>query len=120
MFEQLDDVCDGVPQPLDRSLCLCPQQHFEFGEGAFNGIVVWAVRRQIAERAACDPDGLPNAVSLVGWQVVHDDNVTWRERRHKNLFDIGPEGHAVMAPSKTMGAVMPESLSAPVKVVVFQ
>ncbi len=64
--------------------------------------------------------GLSDAICLVSRQVVQDDDVAGREGRHENLLDIGPESHSIHRPSRTIGAVMPESLSAPVNVVVFQ
>ncbi len=36
----------------------------------------------------------------MGRQVVHDDDVARRERRHENLLDIGPESHSVHRPVK--------------------
>lgn len=43
-----------------------------------------------------------------------------REDRNEKLLDIGPDSHSIHRPSRTIGAVMQESLSAPVNVGVFQ
>ena len=57
----------------------------------------------------------------MGGQVVHDDDIPGGlQGRNEHLLDIGAERGGVTGPSSTMGAVMPEQRSAPVKVVVFQ
>ena len=36
-----------------------------------------------------------NGMALMAAEVVHDDNVAWRENRDENLLDISAEAHAI-------------------------
>lgn len=61
---------------------------------------------------------MTHAFRFVCRQIVHDDDVARRQGWNENLLDIGLNATPFIAPSKTMGALIPDSLSAPVNVVV--
>lgn len=63
----------------------------EFGKGVLDGIEIRAVGRQIEKRRPARFDSLPDAVDLVGCQIVHDDDVAWPKGRCQHLLTPGPE-----------------------------
>ena len=71
------------------------QQGLELGEGHFDGIEVGTVRGQVAQARAGGLDRLSDAMDLVSWQIVHDDDVAGPQLGNERLFDIGEEGLAV-------------------------
>ena len=38
---------------------------------------------------------MPNAVDLMSWQIVHNDDIAWAEFRNEAVFHIGPEDVAI-------------------------
>ena len=49
----------------------------------------------LEEVCTCGFDGLAHARHLMGAEIVHHDDVAWREARHEDLLDIGQECIAV-------------------------
>ena len=76
------------------------QQGLHFCEDLFNGIEVWRVGGQEQEFGFGRADGGANGAALMTSEVVHDDNVAWREDREENLLDISAEasGHLELLP----------------------
>ena len=68
---------------------------FIFCEDLFNRIEVWRVGGQEKELGFGRADGGANGAALMAAEVVHDDNVAWRENREENLLDISEEACAV-------------------------
>lgn len=68
---------------------------FELGEDLFNGIEIGTVGRQEEEFCSGPAYGLSHRLPLVGPEIVHDDNVAWRERGNEHLLDIGCEASSV-------------------------
>lgn len=64
-------------------------------------------------------DGLADAGNLVGWEVVHDDDVAGLQRRREGVADIDAEGIAVHRAIEQPGAVTPSWRRAATKVMVF-
>jgi hypothetical protein len=95
-----------------RSCWTGPLQGADDPAAAGSWIEVGRVRRQVEEAGAGSGDGFSNACHLVGGQVVHEapagassdpckdacrsmrrhHHVTWEQRRHQELLDIGREG----------------------------
>ena len=63
----------------------------EFGERHFDGVEVRAVGRQEEEPSAFGLDGLFGDRTLVGGQIVHDDDVAAPQRRGELGLDVGLE-----------------------------
>ena len=64
---------------------------FSFSEGLFDGIEVWTVGREEAERGARGFNGGANGGLLMDRQVVEHDHVAGPQRRHEDLVDIRDE-----------------------------
>ena len=77
------------------SLCGFAHQVFEFGEDLFDGVEVWAVRREEHQARAACPDGGADGGVLVAGEVVEDDNVAGCQCRAKLLLDPGGEACSV-------------------------
>lgn len=85
---------------------------FELREGVFNGVEIRAVGREKAKMRSCCCDGIADGITLVGRQIVHDDDVTWLQDRRKELLDIGQEDLTVDGTIKHHGcdhAIDPDS-----------
>ena len=93
--EGVEQGADALPCSLDGAFSGFSQEQFEFGEDLLDRIEVGAVRRQEQQLGACRPDGLAHGLALVAAEVVHDDDIAGRERRHEELLDIGSEELAV-------------------------
>ena len=68
-----------------------------------------AVRREEHEPRAGRLDCVPNAGGLVRRQVVHHDDISWRQGRHQNLLDIGQE-HVVWGRTRSVRPEQPISI----------
>lgn len=77
------------------SLCGLTHQVFELGKDLLDRIEIWAVGRQEQELGPGATDRLADGGSFVTAQIVHDDDVTGRERRHEELLDIVSEALTV-------------------------
>ena len=71
------------------------EQVLELGEDLFDRVEVGAVGRQEQEACADAADSRTHSGLLVARQVVHDDDVTWRERGYEALLDVIGEALAV-------------------------
>jgi hypothetical protein len=47
----------------------------EFAEGRLDWVEVWRIRWKVKHRCTCRFDRLRDASDLVGWKIVHDDDV---------------------------------------------
>jgi hypothetical protein len=83
------------PAGVDGSFAGLAEQGFEFGEELLDRIEVGRIGRQVEQLCASGFDGLAHAWHLVGAEIVHHDDVAWRERRHEDLLDIGHKRIAV-------------------------
>jgi hypothetical protein len=59
------------------------------------GLRFWRVGGQEQELGFGHADGGANGAALMTSEVVHDDNVAWREDREENLLDISAEACAI-------------------------
>ena len=76
---------------LERLLGARPQSAqdgLDLGERLLDGREVGRVRRQEEQLAAARFNGLANAVGFVGAQIVHDDHLSWPQRRRELLGDV--------------------------------
>lgn len=77
------------------ALCGLTHQVFELGEDLLDRIEIWAVWRQEQELGPGATDRLADGGPFVTAQIVHDDDVAGRERRHEELLYIVGEALAV-------------------------
>src|SRR3984957_15812648 len=89
--EAVEQRADGSPGLVDGSGVGLAQQGLHFCEDLFNRIEVWRVGGQEQEFGFGRADGGANGAALMTSEVVHDDNVAWREDREENLLDISAE-----------------------------
>ncbi len=69
-----------APQPAQDGL--------DLGERLLDGREVGGVRRQEEQLAVTRCDRVANTVSFVGAQIVHDDHLSWPQRRRQLLGDV--------------------------------
>ena len=88
-------VTEGIPKSGDGSGGDLSQERFELGEGLLDGIEIGAIGRQVDEHSAARLDRLAYAGDFMAREIVHDDDVAWRQRRSEDLIDIGEEHDAI-------------------------
>ncbi len=88
-------VGDNLPQLGDRPCSGFAEQGFEFGKRQFDRIEVRRIGRKVKELSAEALDRLSDPGHLVRGKIVHDDEVSLCQFRHKNLFDVSEESVAV-------------------------
>ena len=93
--EAVEQGADGSPGLFDGSGVGLAQQGLHFGEGLLDWIEVWRVGGQEQEFGFGRADGDANGAALMTAEVVHDDNVAWREDREENLLDVSAEACAI-------------------------
>ena len=103
--EAVEQGADGSPGLFDGSGVGLAQQGLHCGEGLLDRIEVWRVGGQEQEFGFGRADGGANGAALMTSEVVHDDNVAWREEREENLLDIARKLAPLIGPSMTQGAV---------------
>lgn len=79
---------------------------FEFGEGHFYRVQVWAVGWQEQEPAACIAHGLGGVSILMRGEVVQDNDGSGFQFWGQYFFDVSREGGPSIAPLMTQGAIM--------------
>lgn len=82
-----DELDDLVEATRSRST----QERFQFGEGLFNRIEVWAVGREKAEGRAGRLNRRPNSWVLVDRQVVEHDDIAASQGGDQDLIGIRTE-----------------------------
>ena len=70
------------------SFCGFAHEVLQFGEDLFDWIEVRTVGRQEQEPRADTADGCTHSRSFVARQIVHDDDIAGRQRRHEALLDV--------------------------------
>lgn len=70
-------------------------QMLELGEDLLDRVEIGAVWRQEQQPGASATDRLTDGGPFVTAQIVHDDDIAGRERRHEELLDISGEALAV-------------------------
>ena len=106
-MEAFEQLADALPGSFDGSLVGLAQEGFEFGKDLLDRVEVWAVGRQEEELCIDGADGSTHGHALVTAEIVHNDDVAGRERRHEDLLDIGQEALAVDRPVDNAGCVDP-------------
>src|SRR5271166_6713692 len=86
----------AAPRPFgearDRAFCDLAQEGLELREGFFDGVHVGTVRGQISQLGSRRLNELLNPWSLVARQIVHHDDVAFRERGNETFFHPFLEG----------------------------
>ena len=91
---------NGVPQDLPCATAGLAQDRLPRRKRQLNRIEVRTVCRQKPAWRAAGFDRSSHRGVLVTRQVVHDDDVTGRERWHQDLLDVGQKTGAVDRPIK--------------------
>lgn len=89
-----DQIADMVKGPGTGR----PDERFQFREGQFDWIEIWAVGRQKAELSADGFDRDADRGLFVNGQVVEDDDIARAQRGHEDLLDVGQKRHIVDRP----------------------
>ena len=76
--------------------------------------------RQGAQLCTGPADGITGSDIAVVGKVVHRQDLAGLERRRQHLPDEGQEGSAMHRSVEHRGVVIPLSLSAPTKIMIFQ
>lgn len=85
----LEDVgagFEGAHQGGDGSLGDFAQMRFQLGKRLLDRVHVGAIGREVEQLGARGLDQLLDPRPLVGGQIVHDDNVAFREGRNEAVF----------------------------------
>jgi hypothetical protein len=102
-----EDGCACVGESVVSSGFALSQQSLELGEHLFDRIEVGRVFRQEHEARPDGSDGLSHRLSLVGAEIVEDDDVARLEGWREELFDIGAEAFAVDGSVEQAGRINP-------------
>jgi len=65
------------------------------GEDLLDRVEVWGVGREECEPRSCRHNRIADSARAVTAEIVDDDDVTRRQARHQELFDIGAEQSAI-------------------------
>lgn len=72
-------------------MALCAQVRLELGEGHFDRVEIWAVRRQEEQLCTSGPDRGLGGRALVGSDIVEDDHIALCQRGSELRFEVGFE-----------------------------
>jgi hypothetical protein len=100
-----EDGCACVGDGVVCSGFGLSQQSLEFGEDLLDRIEVGRVFRQEHEARPDGSDGLSHRLSLVGAEIVEDDDVARLEGGREELFDIGAKAFAVNGAVEQAGRI---------------
>ena len=115
-----EDGCACVGDSVVCSGSGFSQQSLELGEDLLDRVEVGRVFGQEDEARPDGSDGLSHRLSLVGAEIVEDDDVARLEGRGEELFDIGAEAFAVNGAVNRQGASIRSLRKAARNVAVFQ
>ena len=93
-----------VPQHVARTTARLPQDRFQLRKRELNRIEIGTVFREKPELGADVFDRAPHRRTLVTRQVIHDDDVSGRERRREDLLDVREETGPIDRPIKYRGS----------------
>ncbi len=88
---KLENVGDGIPEPVACPLAHLSQQRLELGGGLFDRIKVGAIGRQVEQPGIPAFDLLLDAGHFMAGQIVHDD----KPRRSINPLRISSSVRAI-------------------------
>ena len=83
------------------------EPRLELCEGLLDRVEIRTVGRKVEQPAPRGLDRVLHAGHLVGWQVVHDDDVVRLQHRDEGLGDIAAEARAVRGSIKQRGGAQP-------------
>ncbi len=86
-----EERANSSVEPGDGALRDVAQVRLEFTESVFDGIKVWRILRQIAQRRSRGFDRFSYAGDFVSSKVIHHDHIFSPEYWHETLFNIGKE-----------------------------
>ena len=76
---------------------------FEFSKGHFDGIEIWAVRRQVAHAGPAGGDQFRDTGDFMGGEIVEDDDVTGVQFGTEDRLEISGEDLGVDRPLNQKG-----------------
>jgi hypothetical protein len=91
----IEEFADTVPECLDGSFGSLSQERLQFREHHLDRIEVRRVARQETQCGALGRDRFPDFRALVRGEIVDQDDVSFKERWSKHLFDIGEKAFAI-------------------------
>ena len=86
---------EGLEYHFERARGGLSQQVLELGEDLLDRVQVGRVLRQEEQFGTGGANELPHRLAFVAAEIVHDDDVAFAQRRHKDPLDIGSESLAV-------------------------
>ena len=105
--EARQTLAEEWPERVDRATAGLANDGFQFGEAQLDRVEVGTVWRQEPQRRAGRFNGGPDAVDLVGGEIIGDDDVAGLQRRDEDLFDVGEEAGPVHGASEDSGGGEP-------------
>ena len=103
----MEEFADLPPRGLDGPLRSLAKQVLELGEHLFDGIEVGAVFGQEEQSGPDRPYRGPYCRTLVGTEVVHDDDIAGLERRNELRLDVEEKRLRVDRPVQHPGGLDP-------------
>ena len=108
--ECVEQRSDHVPEFVTGTRCSLSQQRLQLGEHLLDRVEIRTVGWKIQNAWPGGSDCLGNAGDLVRAEIIHHHDITWSERRCKELLDISAKrlaGHRSIKDergNKTSGA----------------
>lgn len=91
----LERRSDGLPETVDGTCSGLAQNRLDLGEELFDRVEIWAVGRELGNSRPAGFDRFADTWNLVNADIIHDDDITARQRGREHLFDIGLEALAI-------------------------
>jgi hypothetical protein len=86
---------DSPLQGLQRSCGLRSQERLDLGPTFFDRRQVGRIRRQIEQPDASGGTGVRHARHLMGFEMIHEEELAWAELRHEHLPQKGQKDLAI-------------------------
>ena len=98
---------DGLLQGFQRPGCLCPQECLDLRPTFFDRGEIGRIRREVEQPDARGSTGVRDARHLVGFEIIHDEDLTWPELWHEYLLQKSQKDFAVGEPFDRHGRDQP-------------
>lgn len=87
--EGVESIGQGWEEFIEGASGCLTEVGFEFGEGHFDGVEIWAVGRQVTQAGPLGRDECLDILYFMGGEVIEDDNVTFSEDGAENVLEVG-------------------------------
>lgn len=105
--EARECLADRYPEVRHRAGGRAPQQRLQLCEHLLDRVEIRAVGRKEEQPRSCGLDRVLHAGDLVGWQVVHDDDVVGLQHWDQGFGDIAAKARAVPGAVQQRGRAQP-------------